>query len=70
MIWYEEGDMMEKYKSLKGYYKSKLDSDIQIVIERDYQKKSTVDFFYFMCKRIGGGTISKEELLGNYIKCK
>lgn len=57
---------MEKYKSLKGHYISKSDPEIKIVVDRDYQKKDTVDFFYFMCKRMGGGTISKAEFLNEY----
>lgn len=54
--------------SLKGVYKNKLDNDIRIIIERDYKKKDAVDFFYFMCKYTGGGTIDKVKLLNEWDK--
>ena len=56
------------YKSLKGVYINKTDPEERILIERDYQKKDTVNFFYFMCKKMGGGTITKEQLTNDYIK--
>lgn len=59
----------ERWEDIKsGVWISKEDSEIRILIERVYKKKSTVDFFYFMCKRNGGSTISKDELLQGYKK--
>lgn len=55
-----------KYKSLKGHYRLKENPEETIVVERDYKAKDTVDFFYFMCSKMGGGTISKIELLEKY----
>jgi hypothetical protein len=54
------------YKSLKGYYRPKKDSITirdRIVVERDYKKLDTVNFFYFMCGKTGGGTMLKTQLL-------
>ena len=56
------------YKSLKGLYISKTDPNESILIERDFQKRDTVDFFYFMCSKMGGGRITKEQLISDYNK--
>jgi hypothetical protein len=67
LLGFKNGEFM-KYKSLKGYYKLKDNAEINIVVERDYKARDTVDFFYFMCSKTGGGTISKDQLLVDYIK--
>lgn len=55
---------------LKGVYQSDVNENIRIIIEREYKKKDTVDFFYFMCDLTGGGTISKEDLKDYWTKIK
>lgn len=52
----------------RGVWVSKEDPTIRIIIERVYKKKDTVNFFYFMCRLTGGGTLFKEDLLLNYVK--
>ena len=56
--------------SLKGVYQSNNNEEIKIIIEREYKKKNTVDFFYFMCDVTGGGTISNEDLKLYWTKIK
>ncbi|MGH0417523.1 hypothetical protein [Bacillus cereus] len=57
-----------KEQRLNGVWISNEDSEIKIYIERVYKKKDTVDFHYFMCKLMGGGTIRKDELVKEYTK--
>jgi hypothetical protein len=52
--------------SLSGVWRLKADPTIHILIERDYKKKDSVNFFYFMCRLCGGGTITKLELQDKY----
>lgn len=56
--------------SLKGVYQSNNNKEIKIIIEREYKKKNTADFFYFMCDITGGGIISKEDLKLYWTKIK
>lgn len=59
-----------KVQSLKGVYIKNDDDTTRIIIEREYKKKDTVNFFYFGCNKTGGGTILKSELLNSYTKEK
>ena len=56
--------------SLKGIYHNKEDNNIKIIIERDYKKKDTVNYFYFMCDKTGVGILLKEDLIKNWTKEK
>ncbi len=56
--------------SLKGVYRNNNNENIHIMIERDYKKKDTVDFFYFMCSKTGGGNLLKEDLKRYWTKIK
>lgn len=57
----------EKWAAVqRGVWRSKKDPGIRIIIERVYKKKETVDYFFFMCKLTGGGTINKDQLLQEY----
>lgn len=53
---------------LNGVWVNKDDPEEQIIIERVYKNRDEVDFFYFMCKYTGGGTINKNELIKKYEK--
>jgi hypothetical protein len=52
------------YKSLKGKYKSKINGD-EILIERDYKAKDTVNYF-IVSGHPGGGTITKAQLIKDF----
>lgn len=62
------GERTKLVPVVKGVWVKNDDPEIRIIIERVYQKKDTVNFFYFMCKLTGGGTITKEELVLNYTR--
>lgn len=51
-----------------GVWIKRDDPTIEIYIQRVYKKKDTVNYHYFMCRLTGGGTITKEKLLQEYIK--
>jgi hypothetical protein len=53
---------------LNGVWVNRDDPEEQIIVERVYKKRDDVDFFYFMCKYTGGGTISKIDLINKYEK--
>lgn len=50
-----------------GVWVNKEKPEIKIYIERVYKKKDYIDFFYYMCELVGGGRISKEDLLKHYL---